>query len=115
MSTPVLIGLGLLGVGVAGRYISRRMNIGSISELVRISGLSDSKYYKGGFEQNMSKREAALILGVSQQSGKNKIKEAHKRIMLLNHPDKVISDLNLCESRYIRSYCDCIQWSLLFH
>ncbi|CAH8438148.1 unnamed protein product [Heterobilharzia americana] len=88
MSTPVLIGLGLLGVGVAGRYISRRMNIGSISELVRISGLSDSKYYKGGFEQNMSKREAALILGVSQQSGKNKIKEAHKRIMLLNHPDK---------------------------
>ncbi|CAH8431507.1 unnamed protein product [Schistosoma haematobium] len=50
--------------------------------------LNGSKYYRGGFEQNMSRREAALILGVSQQSSRNKIRDAHKRIMLLNHPDK---------------------------
>ncbi|KAF6772320.1 hypothetical protein AHF37_08981 [Paragonimus kellicotti] len=36
----------------------------------------------------MSRREAALILGVSQQTSKNRIREAHKRIMLLNHPDR---------------------------
>ena len=52
------------------------------------SALTDVKYYKGGFESTMSKREAALILGVSPNANKLKIKEAHKRIMLINHPDK---------------------------
>ncbi|KAJ8303837.1 hypothetical protein KUTeg_018630 [Tegillarca granosa] len=47
-----------------------------------------SKYYKGGFDAKMSKREAGLILGVSPTASKAKIKEAHKRIMLLNHPDR---------------------------
>lgn len=50
--------------------------------------LANSKYYKGGFEPKMSKREASLILGVSPSASKNKIKDAHKKIMLLNHPDK---------------------------
>ncbi|XP_003744565.1 mitochondrial import inner membrane translocase subunit TIM14 [Galendromus occidentalis] len=48
----------------------------------------DSKYYKGGFEDKMSRREASLVLGVGQSANKAKIKEAHKRIMLLNHPDR---------------------------
>uniref|UniRef100_A0A3Q0SVB6 DnaJ (Hsp40) homolog, subfamily C, member 15 n=1 Tax=Amphilophus citrinellus TaxID=61819 RepID=A0A3Q0SVB6_AMPCI len=47
-----------------------------------------SSYYKGGFEQKMSKREASLILGISPASTKAKIREAHLRIMVLNHPDK---------------------------
>jgi DnaJ family protein C protein 19 len=52
------------------------------------SSFTDVKYYKGGFESKMSKREAALILGVSPNANIIKIKEAHKRIMLINHPDK---------------------------
>nr|CAH8823911.1 unnamed protein product [Trichobilharzia regenti] len=63
MSSSVLLGLGLIGIGVAGRYITRRINVGSITELVKLSGINE-KYYRGGFEPNMSKREAALILGV---------------------------------------------------
>uniref|UniRef100_A0A3P9IBC6 DnaJ (Hsp40) homolog, subfamily C, member 15 n=1 Tax=Oryzias latipes TaxID=8090 RepID=A0A3P9IBC6_ORYLA len=47
-----------------------------------------SSYYKGGFEQKMSRREASLILGISPTSTKNKVREAHRRIMVLNHPDK---------------------------
>ncbi|KAM7130309.1 dnaJ homolog subfamily C member 15 isoform 1-T1 [Ciconia maguari] len=54
----------------------------------RISTSSLSSYYKGGFEQKMSRREASLILGVSPSAGKAKIKTAHRRIMILNHPDK---------------------------
>lgn len=50
--------------------------------------LANSKYYKGGFDPKMNKREASLILGVSPSASKTKIKDAHKRIMLLNHPDK---------------------------
>ena len=38
--------------------------------------------------QTMSKREAALVLGVSPTAQPKKIRESHKRIMLLNHPDK---------------------------
>ncbi|XP_006884673.1 PREDICTED: dnaJ homolog subfamily C member 15 [Elephantulus edwardii] len=49
---------------------------------------SFSPYYKGGFEQKMSRREASLILGVSPSADKAKIRTAHRRIMILNHPDK---------------------------
>ncbi|XP_041067758.1 dnaJ homolog subfamily C member 15 isoform X3 [Carcharodon carcharias] len=49
---------------------------------------SFSAYYKGGFEAKMSKREASLVLGISPSASRTKIGEAHKRIMLLNHPDK---------------------------
>ncbi|XP_049631860.1 mitochondrial import inner membrane translocase subunit TIM14 isoform X1 [Suncus etruscus] len=45
-------------------------------------------YYRGGFETKMTKREAALILGISPTANKGKIRDAHRRIMLLNHPDK---------------------------
>ena len=36
----------------------------------------------------MTRREAALILGVPPTAKPNKIKEAHKRIMIANHPDR---------------------------
>ncbi|MBN3277995.1 TIM14 translocase, partial [Polyodon spathula] len=47
-----------------------------------------SRYYRGGFEPKMSKREACLILGVSPTANKSKIREAHRKIMVLNHPDR---------------------------
>lgn len=50
--------------------------------------MAGSKYYKGGFEMKMSKREAGLILGISPSASRSKLKEAHRRIMLLNHPDR---------------------------
>uniref|UniRef100_A0AAX7UUM4 Mitochondrial import inner membrane translocase subunit TIM14 n=1 Tax=Astatotilapia calliptera TaxID=8154 RepID=A0AAX7UUM4_ASTCA len=45
-------------------------------------------YYRGGFEPKMTKREAALVLGVSPTANKNKIREAHRKLMILNHPDR---------------------------
>nr|XP_048707095.1 dnaJ homolog subfamily C member 15 isoform X4 [Caretta caretta] len=54
----------------------------------KISTSSFSSYYKGGFEQKMSRREASLILGISPSADKAKIRTAHRRIMILNHPDK---------------------------
>jgi hypothetical protein len=54
----------------------------------RLFGFSvGSKYYEGGFEEKMSRREAALILGVRESSSVKRIKEAHRRILILNHPD----------------------------
>lgn len=46
-----------------------------------------SKYYEGGFEEKMTRREAALILGVRESSTEKRIKEAHRKLLILNHPD----------------------------
>lgn len=53
-----------------------------------MDGLSNSRYYKGGFEPRMTRREASLILAVSPSAPSKKVKDSHKRIMLLNHPDR---------------------------
>ena len=47
-----------------------------------------SKYYEGGFEENMTRREAALILGVRESASAKRIKDAHRKILILNHPDR---------------------------
>lgn len=114
----------MAAVGFAGRYVLRQMpNATSrFAEAVKNlpkfdTNLANSKYYKGGFEPKMTKREAALILGVSPTANKNKvcnatcmfftssfckivhnrnmycvwlfqIRDAHRKIMLLNHPDR---------------------------
>jgi DnaJ family protein C protein 19 len=46
-----------------------------------------AKYYEGGFEESMTRREAALILGVRESSTARRIKEAHRKLLVLNHPD----------------------------
>jgi Sec-independent protein translocase protein TatA len=46
-----------------------------------------AKYYEGGFEETMTRREAALILGVRESSPASRIKEAHRKLLVLNHPD----------------------------
>jgi len=38
----------------------------------------ETGYYEGGFEDTMTKQEAALILGVRQSSSPARIKEAHR-------------------------------------
>ncbi|EED92609.1 dnaj-like protein, partial [Thalassiosira pseudonana CCMP1335] len=45
------------------------------------------RYYEGGFEEQMTRKEAALILGVRESSTPKRIKEAHRKLLILNHPD----------------------------
>merc|ERR1711976_900469 len=47
-----------------------------------------TNYYERGFEEKMTKREAALILGVRASSTEKRIKEAHRKLLILNHPDR---------------------------
>nr|XP_012425249.4 dnaJ homolog subfamily C member 15 [Taeniopygia guttata] len=89
--TMIAFGLGVATVAFAGRYAFHAWKPleQAITEAAkRISTSSLSSYYKGGFEQKMSRREASLILGVSPSAGKDKIRTAHRKIMILNHPDK---------------------------
>ena len=89
-STLIAIGLGLAGSAYAARALIKSAGpLGKHFEqtLKQLSSL-DYKYYRGGFEQNMSKREASLILGVPQSADKKRVQAAHRKIMFLNHPDK---------------------------
>ncbi len=45
------------------------------------------RYHQGGFEDKMSRREASYILGVRETADEKKILDAHKKLMILNHPD----------------------------
>ncbi|XP_061649564.1 dnaJ homolog subfamily C member 15 [Phyllopteryx taeniolatus] len=87
----IAVGLGVAAAGFAGRYAFQLWKpLGQmLSETVqKMPTPAFSSYYKGGFEQKMSKREASLVLGISPVSTKAKVREAHRRIMVLNHPDK---------------------------
>ncbi|XP_031321910.1 dnaJ homolog subfamily C member 15 isoform X2 [Camelus dromedarius] len=87
----ITVGLGIAALGFAGRcafQIWKPLGQVIAETAKKISTPSFSSYYKGGFEQKMSRREASLILGVSPSAGKAKIRAAHRRIMILNHPDK---------------------------
>lgn len=46
-----------------------------------------AKVFMGPFQSEMTTREANLILGLKDKAPKEKILSAHKRLMLLNHPD----------------------------
>ncbi|XP_077293801.1 mitochondrial import inner membrane translocase subunit TIM14 [Arctopsyche grandis] len=95
-SSAIVAGLTVAAIGYAGRYMLRQMpNMAQkMTETLKsfpkldAESFANSRFYKGGFDPKMNKREASLILGISPAASKGKIKEAHKRIMLLNHPDK---------------------------
>ncbi|XP_041662454.1 dnaJ homolog subfamily C member 15 [Cheilinus undulatus] len=89
--TLIAVGLGVAAAGFAGRYAFQLWKpLGQVfSETVKkMPSSAFSSYYKGGFEQKMSRREASLVLGISPTTTKTKVREAHRRIMILNHPDK---------------------------
>ncbi|KAF6837339.1 mitochondrial chaperone [Colletotrichum plurivorum] len=72
---------GLSAQGRAGLVAWRRSRGGV--------GAMGKAFYKGGFEPKMNKREACLVLSL-QESGvtRDKIRKAHRTLMLLNHPDR---------------------------
>jgi len=86
----IVVGLGIAGSALALRAVARRSGplARQMEETVKQLGKMDYKYYRGGFETKMSKREASLILGVSPGANQKKVRAAHRKIMLLNHPDR---------------------------
>ena len=132
MANSVTVGLGLAVLGYGGRYIARCpdfphivLHISSFRSTPQLvtklesatraidfqlpkfdmKAWENSKYHKGGFDGKMTRREAALILGISPNSDPKKIRDAHKRVMskinvsalyhiiivqvmILNHPDR---------------------------
>uniref|UniRef100_A0A8D1LPD7 DnaJ homolog subfamily C member 15 n=1 Tax=Sus scrofa TaxID=9823 RepID=A0A8D1LPD7_PIG len=67
----VAVGLGIAALGFAGHYAFQIWKpLGQVitETAKKISAPTFSSYYKGGFEQKMSRREASLILGIRAAS-----------------------------------------------
>ncbi|KAG9509974.1 Mitochondrial import inner membrane translocase subunit TIM14, partial [Fragariocoptes setiger] len=91
MGSLIIAGIALATIGFLGRALTKAAKpgqAGAASKFLNSTLFSSSGYYKGGFEPVMTKREAGLILGISPSNEATKVKQAHKRIMLLNHPDR---------------------------
>ena len=78
------VALGLLAIGFAADGIS---DLKAARDAKPKEDTFGKNFYKGAFEPKMTRREAALILGVRESAGKDRIKEAHRRVLMLNHPD----------------------------
>ncbi|KAJ0028434.1 hypothetical protein Pint_35579 [Pistacia integerrima] len=82
-ATPLIAGLAVAAAAYAGRYgIQAWQAFKARPPTARMR-----KFYEGGFQSVMTRREAALILGVRESTPTDKVKEAHRRVMVANHPD----------------------------
>ncbi|KIJ13463.1 hypothetical protein PAXINDRAFT_170525 [Paxillus involutus ATCC 200175] len=80
MSTPVLVGLGAVTAALVGRHLVRSGVIGKRAV---------DQWAKGGFKAKMDRNEAIAILGLRDGATlRNKLKDAHRQIMIANHPDR---------------------------
>ncbi|ETS62845.1 hypothetical protein PaG_02600 [Moesziomyces aphidis] len=80
IATPIMIGAGLVTAGLIANLLLNPKNG---------AGPSGGKWIKGGFNTKMDKKEAAQILGLRETAlTKAKVKDAHRRMMIANHPDR---------------------------
>ncbi|RFU34770.1 hypothetical protein B7463_g1515, partial [Scytalidium lignicola] len=85
MASTIAIGVGVAAAAFLGRaaLVAVRRSRGEVV------GALGKAYYKGGFEKQMNRREAALILQLSErQLTKDRVRKAHRTLMMLNHPDR---------------------------
>ncbi|KAF8638341.1 hypothetical protein AX17_002361 [Amanita inopinata Kibby_2008] len=81
MSTPVLVGVGALAAAIAGRALIRRGFFAGRN--------APDQWVKGGFKAKMDRKEAIAVLGLKDGPKlRNQLKDAHRQIMLVNHPDR---------------------------
>ncbi|KAG0463486.1 hypothetical protein HPP92_019555 [Vanilla planifolia] len=82
-STPLVAGLTVAAAAWGGRYLVQAWQALKARPFVPRA----KRFYPGGFQPVMTRREAALILGVREHVALEKIREAHRRVMVANHPD----------------------------
>ncbi|KAM0924898.1 hypothetical protein ACQ4PT_004779 [Festuca glaucescens] len=83
MATPLVAGLSVAAAALGSRYMIQAWQ----AFRIRAAMPRVRRFYPGGFEREMGRKEAALILGIRERAALDKIKEAHKRVMVANHPD----------------------------
>ncbi|CAL1374339.1 unnamed protein product [Linum trigynum] len=87
-ATPFLAGVAVAAAALAGRYGIQAWQ----AFKARPPRIKTRRFYDGGFQPKMTRREAALILGLRESATPDKVKEAHRKVMVANHPDAGGSD-----------------------
>ncbi|BGP38781.1 mitochondrial import inner membrane translocase subunit TIM14 [Rhodotorula kratochvilovae] len=95
MATLAALAAGVAGTGLALRFSLRSAarNGARLSPLMQAiagqHGAGKDEWVKGGFAPRMDRKEAVEILGLRESHMTlNRLKDAHRRIMLANHPDR---------------------------
>jgi DnaJ homolog subfamily C member 19 len=83
-----LAGLAIYAGSVGARTIIRRAKVNRMKNQGFTSDPKVIERYKLAFDEPMTRKEAALILGVPISAEENQIQQAYKILMSLNHPDK---------------------------
>ncbi|KAK9267855.1 hypothetical protein L1049_010292 [Liquidambar formosana] len=83
MVVPLLAGATVAAAAFGGKYLIKAWQAYKARPVMPRA----RKFYEGGFQPVMTRREAALVLGIREQAAIEKIKEAHRRVMVANHPD----------------------------
>eukprot|EP01017_Pseudomicrothorax_dubius_P014140 TRINITY_DN1653_c0_g2_i1.p1 TRINITY_DN1653_c0_g2~~TRINITY_DN1653_c0_g2_i1.p1 ORF type:complete len:105 (+),score=19.03 TRINITY_DN1653_c0_g2_i1:60-374(+) len=76
------LAFGMMAVG--GAY---KVTLFAYRKAMGVSKGSTKQFFKGGFYPTMTRREAQLILSIREGATQEQIRESHRRLMLLNHPD----------------------------
>ncbi|PSK60197.1 hypothetical protein C1H76_9089 [Elsinoe australis] len=78
-----------VGVGAATAAFFGRAGLVAWRRYRAGAGAIGRAFYKGGFDQKMTRKEATLILETSDRGlTKEVIRKRHRQLMLLNHPDR---------------------------
>lgn len=90
MATPLLLGMAAAGAAMASRAVLLAIQRGGGGAAARGASRAAQRFpraYAGGFEAEMDRKEALLILGLREGAAKAAIRDAHRRLMRMNHPD----------------------------
>ncbi|PPQ72611.1 hypothetical protein CVT26_004085 [Gymnopilus dilepis] len=81
MATPIILGVTAVTAAIFGRSLIRGGMLGGKR--------AAEEWAKGGFRAKMDRREAIAILGLKDGPRmRTQLKDAHRQIMLANHPDR---------------------------
>ncbi|TNV75142.1 hypothetical protein FGO68_gene12852 [Halteria grandinella] len=107
----IFLGGGLILFSFAGKSFIRFYRAVKLGKAFKSAPGALGNYYKGGFDNTMSRKEAALILGVREVADEKQIHTAHKRLMVINHPDAggstyIATKINEAKEKLISSASD---------
>ncbi|GLD99295.1 hypothetical protein PINS_up008013 [Pythium insidiosum] len=87
-SAILLAGLGVAGAAMGAKYLLQAWEAYQARpKSEKVSSWKYRNFYDGPFEEKMTRREAALILGVRESASEERIRNAHRKLLILNHPD----------------------------
>mmetsp|Transcript_12379 Transcript_12379/g.22370 ORF Transcript_12379/g.22370 Transcript_12379/m.22370 type:complete len:123 (-) Transcript_12379:482-850(-) len=94
MATPMIAGAAVAGAAMIGRaalLAFKQYGASGAATAARTAAGSQlpkvPRAFQGGFEAQMDRKEALLILGLRENATKDQIRDAHRKMMRINHPD----------------------------